>query len=75
MVFLEPAHPIFLSYVLPLTTLAGVLISGMLLVTGGLYPDRKLQTVFADGIRGSSRNRHLRIAGHADALIVDAFCE
>ena len=55
MVYLEPVHSIFLSYVLPLTTLVGVLCGGMLLVTGGLYPDRKLQTVFADGIRGSSR--------------------
>lgn len=40
MVYLEPEHQIFLSYVLPITTLVGILSGGMLLVTGGLYPDR-----------------------------------
>ncbi len=36
--------------------------------------ERHSQTAFADGIRDCSRHRYLRIAGHTDALIVDAFC-
>jgi hypothetical protein len=37
----ETGTPDILSYVLPLTTLAGVLCGELLLITGGLYPDRK----------------------------------
>ena len=40
MVYLEPEHEFFESYLLPITTVVGILSGGLLLLTGGLYPDR-----------------------------------
>lgn len=64
MIYLQPEHPVFLNYVLPVTVLIEILSGGMLLFTGGLYPDRMAPTV----TRQEKATLDNRLARHETAL-------
>ena len=57
--YLEPEHRIIVRYVFPITILVGFVSGGMLLLTGGLYPDR-LGSVLTQQEKATIDNRLVR---------------